>query len=181
MEELSRDDRAKLVDQFGQRFEAGAALYSEGDDATHCYIVHEGRVRLVKRIRSAERSLTVLRTGDLFGEDALLPEGRRAAAAVALTDLEVLALDRKTFGVLLSTDARVAEQLVAQLVRRLRDAEEQLENAMARTRAQELIVVQGRQYTVRLDHVHVLHASSRQGEGARRTRETRSNDDRDPT
>ncbi|MAQ17097.1 MAG: cyclic nucleotide-binding protein [Sandaracinus sp.] len=132
MEELSRDDRAKLVDQFGQRFEAGAALYSEGDDATHCYIVHEGRVRLVKRIRSAERSLTVLRTGDLFGEDALLPEGRRAAAAVALTDLEVLALDRKTFGVLLSTDARVAEQLVAQLVRRLRDAEEQLENAMLR-------------------------------------------------
>jgi len=132
MQELPREERAKLVERFGKTFAAGDSLYAEGDEASHCYIVHEGRVRLVKRIRSAERSLTVLRTGDLFGEDALLPDARRGAAAVALTDLEVLALDRQTFGVLLSTDARVAEQLVAQLVRRLRDAEEQLENAMLR-------------------------------------------------
>ena len=132
MEELLETERAKLVQRFGQTFEAGATLYVEGDEATHCYIVHQGRVRLVKRIRSAERSLTVLRTGDLFGEDALLPDGRRSAGAVALTDLELLALDKRTFGVLLSTDAAVAQQLVGQLVRRLRDAEEQLENAMLR-------------------------------------------------
>ena len=43
-----------------------------------------------------------------------------------------MALDRKTFGVLLSTNAEVASRLVEQLVRRLRHAEEQVENAMLR-------------------------------------------------
>jgi CRP-like cAMP-binding protein len=51
---------------------------------------------------------------------------------VALTEAQVLALDRKTFGVLLSTNAEVASRLVEQLVRRLRNAEEQVENAMLR-------------------------------------------------
>ena len=44
----------------------------------------------------------------------------------------MLALDRQTFGVLLSTNPDVALRLVEQIVRRLRHAEEQLENAMLR-------------------------------------------------
>jgi len=56
----------------------------------------------------------------------------RSASAVALTDTTALALDRATFGVLLAGNPAVARRLVEQLVRRLRDAEEQLENAMLR-------------------------------------------------
>jgi len=132
MQELGDEERTRLVERFGQTFDAGTTIYAEGDEADTCFLIQDGRVRLVKRIRSTERSLTVLRPGDLFGEDALLTTAERSASAVALTDLHVLALDKKTFGVLLAGNAEVASRLVEQLVRRLRDAEEQLENAMLR-------------------------------------------------
>ena len=130
MEDLGDAERARLVDRFGRSYAAGETVYSEEEEANTCYIVQEGRVRLIKRIRSVERSLTVLRAGDMFGEDALLPATRRAATAVALTEVTVLGLDPQTFGVMLSGNPEVATRLVKQLVQRLRDAEEQLENAM---------------------------------------------------
>ncbi|MCU0673213.1 MAG: Crp/Fnr family transcriptional regulator [Myxococcota bacterium] len=132
MDQLAEDERRRLFARFGRRFEAGATIYAEGTPAQECFLVEEGRVRLVKRIRSTERSLTVLRPGDLFGEDALLASSHRTATAVALTDIQVLALDRETFAILLASSREVALRLVEQLVRRLRDAEEQLENAMLR-------------------------------------------------
>ena len=132
MADADAADRQRLFERFGRSLAANDTVYSEGEPATECFLLHEGRVRLVKRIRGTERSLTVLRPGDLFGEDALLPRVTRTASAVALTDTRVLALDRPTFGVLLSTSPEVATRLVEQLVRRLRSAEEQLENAMLR-------------------------------------------------
>ena len=139
MEDLGEAERAQLFQRFGRSFEAGASIFAEADEAIHCYLIQEGRVRLVKRIRSSDRSLTVLRPGDLFGEDALMNGCRRSASAVALTDVSVLALDRTTFGVLLSSNPEVALRLVEQLVRRLRHAEEQLENAMLRDRPSRVV------------------------------------------
>lgn len=133
MDEIGEAEREVLLERYGQRFEGGRTLYAEGDPAEHCFLVQEGRVRLVKHIRSTERSLTILRRGDLFGEDALL-DGTvpRGATAVALDEVTVLALDRKTFGALVTGNPQVATRLLGQLVRRLRDAEEQLENATLR-------------------------------------------------
>ena len=132
MQELGHGGWQRLLERFGRTLAAGDIVYAEGQPAEQCFLLHEGRVRLVKRIRGAERSLTVLKPGDLFGEDALLSKVNRTASAVALTDVRILALDRPTFGVLLSTNSEVATRLVEQLVRRLRSAEEQLENAMLR-------------------------------------------------
>jgi len=132
MEDLGEAERSRLVERFGRRFPAGETLYREGDEADNCYILQEGRIRLVKRVRSADRSLSVLRPGDLLGEDALLNRAERAASAIALTDVTVLALDPTTFSRLLSGNPDVANRMVSQLVRRLRDAEEQLENTMLR-------------------------------------------------
>jgi CRP/FNR family transcriptional regulator, cyclic AMP receptor protein len=130
MQELGQADRQRLFERFGQSYAAGATIYGEGEAAEHCYLLQEGRVRVVKTIRGAERSLTVLKPGDLFGEDALLIRSERSASAIALVDSQVLSLDRKTFGVLLASNPEVASRLVEQLVRRLRHAEEQLENSM---------------------------------------------------
>jgi CRP-like cAMP-binding protein len=102
----------------------------------------------------------VLKAGDLFGESALVEgeepppnppapntpkpaepppgehtlhgKGVRNSTAVALTDGTVLALDRKTFRALLETHPTVAARVIEQLVRRLRDAEDQIEIMMLR-------------------------------------------------
>jgi CRP-like cAMP-binding protein len=80
----------------------------------------------------ADRSLAVIKPGDLFGEGALLMGMSYGATAVALTDGVVLALDRETFRSLLGHHPQVAARAVDQLVRRVRDAEDQIEIMMLR-------------------------------------------------
>src|SRR5262249_23193228 len=137
--DLREEERTELVEQFGRRYAAGDTVYVEGQEARECFLIEEGRIRIVKRVRSTERSLTVLGAGDLFGEDALIPRSRRSASAVALSDLAVLALRADTLVALMASNTDIARRLVEQLVRRLRDAEEQLENAMLRDQPSRVI------------------------------------------
>ncbi|MBK9258881.1 MAG: Crp/Fnr family transcriptional regulator [Polyangiaceae bacterium] len=130
----TEQEPAAVVDplhaRFGQRFEAGDTLFSEGDPATHAYLLEEGRVRLIKRIRGAERSILVCKPGDLFGESALLEGSERSSTAVALSPVLALVIDQATLQHLLEHNATIASRVVKQLVRRLRDAEHQLEVTM---------------------------------------------------
>jgi CRP-like cAMP-binding protein len=132
MTEISAAERDRLLEHFGRRYNNGDVIYREGDAAREVFMLQEGRVRVVKRVRQVERSLQILRQGDLFGEGALLPNTQRSSSAVALSEVVVLALDPDTFNVLLSGSAAVATRLVQQLVRRLRDTEELIENMLLR-------------------------------------------------
>ena len=123
-------DRAGLIARFGRPFTSGAALFREGEAAKEAFLLQEGRVRLLKRVRLVERSLMVVRPGDLFGESALLDASARNATAVALTDGVALALDRATFRALLENHPAVASRVLDQLIRRVRDAEDQIEIMM---------------------------------------------------
>lgn len=130
MSEVGQPERTRLLEKFGKTVAAGESIYVEGDSADACFIVHEGRVRLMKQVRGTERSLTVLRPGELFGEEAFLVDVARNASAVALTKATVLELDKRTFGALVTNNPTAAMRVIEQLVTRLRNAEEQLENVM---------------------------------------------------
>lgn len=130
MQGLAAEEQARLFERFGKRFAAGQSIYEVDQPAPACFLVQEGRVRLVKKVRGMERSLTILHPGDLFGEEALVEPAIRVSSAIAQSDVAVLALERKTFGALMSSNAAAATRLVEQIVRRLRDVEEQLENTM---------------------------------------------------
>jgi CRP/FNR family transcriptional regulator, cyclic AMP receptor protein len=116
--------------RFGRAFHAGEVLFREGEAGTDAYLLEEGRVRLLKKVRGAERSLMVLKPGDLFGESALLAGALRSSTAIALSAGAALALDQATLSNLLASDPAVASRMVQQLVRRLRDAEDQIEIMM---------------------------------------------------
>lgn len=105
-------------------------IFREGDGGNDAYLLEEGRVRLIKRVRGAERSLMVLKPGDLFGESALLVGAIRSSTAIALSAGLILALDQTTLQNLLERNPVVASRMVKQLVRRLRDAEDQIEIMM---------------------------------------------------
>jgi CRP-like cAMP-binding protein len=131
-EEIGPQESAKLLGRYGRRFAAGEAVFQEGTPATEAFLVHEGRVRLLKRVAMADRSLAVLREGDLFGEAALMEGSTYGSTAVGLTDGVVLALDRATFQALLAKHPTVASRVIDQLIRRMRDAEDQIETMMLR-------------------------------------------------
>jgi len=130
--DIAPQERARLLGRYGRRFVAGDALFQEGAPAHEAFLLQEGRIRLLKRVAMTDRSIAVIKPGDLFGEGALLDGTTYGATAVALTDGTVLALDRATFRALLSHHPQVATRVVDQLVARLRDAEDQIEIMMLR-------------------------------------------------
>lgn len=121
-----------LLEQYGKPMIQGEVLFREGEPSTKAFLLHSGRVRLLKRVRMVERSLSVLRAGDLFGEGALMDGALRSSTAVALAEGQVLVLDKPALRTILERFPLVAERILTQLVRRLRDAEDQIEVLMLR-------------------------------------------------
>jgi CRP/FNR family transcriptional regulator, cyclic AMP receptor protein len=121
-----------LISRFGRRFQAGDVLFVDGDQATEAYLLQDGRVRLLKRVGALERSLRLLGPGDLFGESALMPGALRNSTAVALSEGAALVLDSETFQHVLRSNPAVGTRVLSQLIRRLRDAEDQIEIMMVR-------------------------------------------------
>src|SRR5213082_3057608 len=126
MDEVTAPD-PRLLEKFGRRFTAGEIIFHEGDVGQEAFLLQEGRVRLLKKVRTVERSLMVLKPGDLFGEGALVQGVTRSSTAIALTDGVALALAEGTFRALLQNNATIAARVLQQLVRRLRDLEDQIE------------------------------------------------------
>src|SRR6476620_9599509 len=132
MDDFGAAERDRLLARFGRRFTPGQILFREGELGSEAFLLQEGRIRLIKRVRAVERSLMVLRPGDLFGESAFIAGAPRSSTAIALSDVAALALDHDTFQSLLENNRSVASRIVQQLVRRLRDAEDQIEIMMLR-------------------------------------------------
>ncbi len=76
----------------------------------------------------------------MFGEGALVKGALRTSTALALDDTVALAFDQATFDQVLATSPEVAARVLSQLIRRLREAEDQIEILMLRD-AQSKVVV----------------------------------------
>lgn len=134
------EGQARLLSRYGRRFAAGTVLFRDGEPAVEAFLLQDGRVRLLKQAGRMERSLRVVRPGDLFGESALLRGATRSSTAVALDDGVALAFDHATFEQVLATSPEVASRVLSQLMRRLRDAEDQIEILMLRDGQSKVVV-----------------------------------------
>lgn len=132
--------QSRLLSRYGRRFSAGTVLFRDGDPATEAFLLQDGRVRLLKQAGRMERSLRVVRPGDLFGESALIRGAARSSTAVALDDVVTLAFDHATFEQVLATSPEVAGRVLNQLIRRMRDAEDQIEILMLRDGQSKVVV-----------------------------------------
>lgn len=134
------EGQSRLISRYGRRFSAGTVLFRDGDPAIEAFLLQEGRVRLLKQAGRMERSLRVVRPGDLFGESALIRGASRSSTAVALDDVVTLAFDHATFEQVLATSPEVAGRVLSQLIRRMRDAEDQIEILMLRDGQSKVVV-----------------------------------------
>jgi rhodanese-related sulfurtransferase len=76
-----------------RHYAPGAVIFEEGDDAHgEAYLVHAGTIEIVKRSTGGERRLNLVKEGELLGEMALFRHAPRSAAAVAITDAELLVM-----------------------------------------------------------------------------------------
>jgi CRP-like cAMP-binding protein len=97
---------AAHIDELLKRFErVGAArgdtVLREGDEGDYYYVIESGRFQVERLVGGARVVLAELKSGDAFGEEALVSEAKRNASVIALTDGELLRLTRADFNQLL--------------------------------------------------------------------------------
>ena len=111
-------------------FQQGEVIFRQGDPGSEAYLLEEGSVRLVKKVRGEGRSLSVLKPGELFGESALVPSTPRPTTAVALSYGLARVIDPRILPRLLARDPAAAARMVEQLALRVLEAEDQIEIMM---------------------------------------------------
>jgi rhodanese-related sulfurtransferase len=97
---------AACIDELLRRFEhiaaaRGEIVIREGDEGDYYYVIESGRFQVARMVGGADVVLAELKTGDGFGEEALVSEAKRNATVTALTDGRLLRLNRAHFNELL--------------------------------------------------------------------------------
>jgi CRP-like cAMP-binding protein/rhodanese-related sulfurtransferase len=107
---------------------AGALLFTQGRPGDSFYIIKTGRVRIYRKAEdSTEIELSVLSSGDSFGEMALLTGQPRSANAQTLEETHLIVLARDQFDRVLKNYPDISIQFVRQLAGWLRKDEIRLE------------------------------------------------------
>lgn len=94
------------IDELLKRFERlktgrGDVVIREGDEGDYYYVIESGRFQVERLVGGAKVVLAELKSGDAFGEEALVSEAKRNATVISLGEGDLLRLDRKHFNELL--------------------------------------------------------------------------------
>lgn len=104
--------------------DAGEVVVREGDSADKLYCLVEGEVQVVKNyLEQGAQTVDVLKSGDYFGEMALIGEGVKRSATVVTTEPCIfISLDEEAFRRTLLKNANIAYTMLVEAFRRLRQA-----------------------------------------------------------
>lgn len=100
---------------------AGEILVNQGDTSGDLFSVVQGRLKVVSVAGEGEETLlSVMSSGDVFGEIALLDEEPRSASVVAAETCRLLVVPRDSFRALLCQMPMLALRLLALMARQIR-------------------------------------------------------------
>lgn len=121
--ERAEDDAlAEIAGQLRRRrFRRGETIFHQGDPGDALHIVSSGAIKIVLPSAEGEEAIiATLRSGDFFGELALLDGAPRSATAVALEPSETWTLSRELLLTQLDRDPALRNSLLAGVARELR-------------------------------------------------------------
>jgi CRP-like cAMP-binding protein len=96
--------------------DAGTFIFREGTKATSCYVITQGKVRILKKSKKGENiPLAMVKPGEFLGEMAMLSGERRSASAVALSRVKAIVIEHAEFVALLKAQHPLASRLSLQL------------------------------------------------------------------
>jgi CRP-like cAMP-binding protein len=111
-----------------RKIKRGTTIFAKGDPGSALFAVRSGTVKIsVPAADGREAVFNVLNDGEVFGEIALLDGRSRTADAIALTECELMVIDRRDFLAFMQSEPKVALRLIELLCARLRFASEHLE------------------------------------------------------
>ena len=94
-------------------------IFAQGDAADAVFYVQAGKVRLTVVSKTGkEATIGILREGDFFGEGVLAGQSLRTGSATAMTDCELLRIDRNAMMLALHREQTFSDLFVAYLLAR---------------------------------------------------------------
>jgi CRP/FNR family transcriptional regulator/CRP/FNR family cyclic AMP-dependent transcriptional regulator len=112
-----------------RRYQKGAFIVGQNELGTCMYLLVSGRVKVsLASPEGKELVLNYLEAPAHFGEMALVDALPRTADVIAITDVELFALDGKDLSTAIQLQPRLALSLIATLSRRLRNTITRLED-----------------------------------------------------
>lgn len=125
--ELENEDVVALL-RVGKvvTFEADHAIFETGDPGDAMFVILDGEAQVDVGGRFHR-----LRSGDFFGEMAVIAPGRRMATVRSATDVRALQIPADAFQAFLLEHPKVALSMMVFLVTRLREVEQRLDAWMA--------------------------------------------------
>ena len=137
LQEADRHALANVVDSI--KLEAGETLFHAGEPGESLFVVRSGSIELyIKDTVGQKIVLTVAEAGDLFGELSLLDSGPRTATAIALSETELLVLDRDDLLLLFQKRPDAALHMLAAMSTMTRKADELLRTRVSRNVNEEI-------------------------------------------
>jgi CRP-like cAMP-binding protein len=100
-------------------FSKKQTIFAQGDAADAVFYVQQGKVRLtvVSKI-GKEATLGILNEGEFFGEGSLAGQALRMGSAAAMTECELLRIDKKAMMLALHREQTFSDLFVAYLLAR---------------------------------------------------------------
>ena len=106
-------------------------IFARGDSGTALFAIASGTVKISAPSADGKGAVfNLISEGAIFGEIAVLDGLPRTADATALTDCELMVIERRDFISLIHERAEFAVKLIEVLCRRLRHTTGQLEDVM---------------------------------------------------
>jgi CRP/FNR family cyclic AMP-dependent transcriptional regulator len=108
-------------------FEKKQSIFTQGDTADAVFYIRTGKVRLTVVSKAGkEATIGILKEGDFFGEGALAGQMVRMGSATAMTDCEVLRVNKKAMMEAVHGEHAFSDMFVAYLLARNIRYEEEL-------------------------------------------------------
>ena len=112
-----------------KRFPKNTIVFSKGDESDSLYIIQSGRVKaVIHDTEGKEIVLSLIGSGEYFGEMAALDGVPRSATIVTKEPTEMLIVHRNDFKSILASNPDMAFNLLKVLLERLRRANEKIES-----------------------------------------------------
>ncbi len=120
-EGLTKQFDLPVFERFSKKYEPGQVIISEYEPGDTFYLIQSGTVQLLKCVNGSQKNLDILKTGEFFGEMAILDNSPRSATCIAKTNVKCLEFSKENFATLITGNPQLALNLLKLFCKRIYD------------------------------------------------------------
>jgi CRP-like cAMP-binding protein len=104
----------------GKIYQDGEVIVQQGEKGNHMFVIQKGEAEVTHEINGKTIRLSILTSGDIFGEMALFSGEPRAATVRARGEIRILTVDKRLFMKRVHEDPSMAFQILKRMSARIR-------------------------------------------------------------